>query len=102
MSHRGTGPSRLSYRVIEVTACTPRALRLVQKNGEEGRYACLSYCWGGKQPLRTTLEPDTLSSHQHLIREEDLPKTFHDAITVVINIGLRYLWIDSLCVRSVA
>ncbi len=29
---------------------------------------------------------------------DDLPPTFRDAVTVVRKLGLRYLWIDSLCI----
>ncbi|CAN9428375.1 unnamed protein product [Alternaria alternata] len=61
----------------------PRRIRLVDTKNREGRYACLSHCWGDKQPLRTTLKPYTLSIHQENIREEDLPKTFRDAITII-------------------
>ena len=28
----------------------------------------------------------------------DLPKTFRDAVTITRNLGIRYLWIDSLCI----
>ncbi|CAN9406106.1 unnamed protein product [Alternaria alternata] len=61
----------------------PRRIRLVDTKNREGRYACLSHFWGDKQPLRTTLKPYTLSIHQENIREEDLPKTFRDAITII-------------------
>jgi hypothetical protein len=88
----------LPDRAIEVSLNMPRRIRLVDTKNREGRYACLSHCWGDKQPLRTTLKPYTLSIHQENIREEDLPKTFRDAITVSLSIGIQYIWIDSLCV----
>ncbi|OWY51200.1 HET-like protein [Alternaria alternata] len=88
----------LPDRAIEVSLNMPRRIRLVDTKNREGRYACLSHCWGDKQPLRTTLKPYTLSIHQENIREEDLPKTFRDAITVSLSIGIQYIWIDSLCI----
>lgn len=29
---------------------------------------------------------------------EAMPRTFQDAVTVTRNLGLRYIWIDSLCI----
>jgi Heterokaryon incompatibility protein (HET) len=34
------------------------------------------------------------------IKEQELPKTFRDGILVVRKLGLRYLWIDALCIRQ--
>lgn len=99
--HRN-GPSRLPSRVIEVSLTSPQSVRLVRTNHKEGNYACLSHCWGKTQLLRTTLNPDTLSAHQRGIPWETLPKTFQEAILVTKRLGLRYLWIDSLCVRSIS
>jgi hypothetical protein len=71
---------------------------LVETEGESGQYACLSHCWGGEKPLVTTLEPDTLSQYKQCIKWDMLPKTFQDAIIVSRKFGIRYLWIDSLCI----
>jgi hypothetical protein len=57
------------------------------------RYATLSHRWGGVTPARTTL--DTIGSKLTL---SSLPKTFQDAITITREMGLKYLWIDSLCI----
>jgi hypothetical protein len=56
----------------------------------------LSHCWGDVQPLKTTRE--TIASHQNSITWTDLPKTFQDAIIFTRCLGLKYLWIDSLCI----
>lgn len=39
-----------------------------------------------------------MKTRQSGIRLSDLPKTFLDAVTVTRHLGLRYLWIDSLCI----
>ena len=90
---------KLPDRVIEASVDTPRRIRLIETKGRKGHYACLSHCWGGQQPLQTTLKPDTLSTHLQSIPETDIPQTFRDAITVIIELGIYYIWIDSLCVR---
>ncbi|KAK4173055.1 heterokaryon incompatibility protein-domain-containing protein [Triangularia setosa] len=65
---------------------------------EDNRYVALSHCWGvGGSPFITTQK--TLP---HRVREgidiSELPQTFRDAVILVAGLGLRYLWIDSLCI----
>jgi hypothetical protein len=88
-------PPILPSRVVEIIG--PNTVRLhVTERGERGLYICLSHSWGGKQPI-TTIKA-TLGQSQAGIPWDALPKTFRDTITVVYNLGLRYLWIDSLCI----
>ncbi|RYP41184.1 hypothetical protein DL767_001188 [Monosporascus sp. MG133] len=62
------------------------------------RYVALSHCWGAstKAPFRTTKanHDDNLKG----IPLTALPRTFRDAIRVVKAIGVRFMWIDSLCI----
>ncbi|OAL55515.1 HET-domain-containing protein [Pyrenochaeta sp. DS3sAY3a] len=92
------GPAPLPLRVIDVGLSGTQRIRLKQTNNERGYYACLSHCWGAGQPLRTTLNPDTLTSYQEEIQWGQLPKTFQDAIFVTRKFSIPYLWIDSLCI----
>ncbi|KAH7411709.1 heterokaryon incompatibility protein-domain-containing protein, partial [Phaeosphaeria sp. MPI-PUGE-AT-0046c] len=73
-------------------------VKLVETAGQLGHYACLSHSWGGLQPLRTTLEPDTLADFKKGIEWSQLPRTFQDAVVVARKFGIQYLWIDSLCI----
>lgn len=59
-------------------------------------YAALSHCWGSFQPLQT--KKDNLRSHVEGIPYTWLPQTFQDAVRTTRELGLRYLWIDSLCI----
>ncbi|CZR70193.1 uncharacterized protein PAC_20094 [Phialocephala subalpina] len=86
----GIAPTRL----LEVDEATVR-LR-VTAPGESPRWAALSYCWGGPQPLQTT--KDTLEERTKNIPISLLPKTIQDAITTTRNIDLQYLWVDCLCI----
>lgn len=70
--------------------------RLIHSNGAKGNYVALSHCWGKHQPLVTTR--NNLQNHLQALPWNDFPKTFQDAITITREIGLRYLWIDSICI----
>ncbi|KAJ6441087.1 Activating signal cointegrator 1 complex subunit 2 [Purpureocillium lavendulum] len=62
----------------------------------KARYAALSHCWGGDIPLKTTTA--TFDQHTAGIEFSQLPQTFQDAANIVRRLGVRYLWIDSLCI----
>jgi hypothetical protein len=73
---------------------------LIETLGTEiSSYACLSYCWGGSQPvICSTLRNNTPDGWMILLHE--LPKTFKDSIYTLRRLGLKYLWIDSLCIMQ--
>lgn len=62
----------------------------------EGRYMTLSYCWGLVAPL--TLTKQTYSSLLAGSPLNKLPPAFRDAIRICRGVGIRYLWIDALCI----
>ncbi|KAL7933335.1 heterokaryon incompatibility domain-containing protein [Trichoderma chlorosporum] len=88
-------PPELPSRVLHVSG---NNVRLLPSEGRRGRYASLSHCWGssGRLPLKTTRA--NLKNHLRDIPWALIPKTFQDTITVARNIGLAYVWIDSLCI----
>ena len=75
-------------------------MKPVLRNGKDlpsgSRYLTLSHCWGMVVPIKLTTS--NLSSMMESIPFHQLPKTFQDAIIVAQNLGVRYLWIDSLCI----
>ena len=72
----------------------------VRTQDERGTYVALSHRWGlrgsQKMPLQTTRR--NLKQHCKGISYKCLPSTFRDAITVTRMLGIRYLWIDALCI----
>ncbi|KAH8756049.1 heterokaryon incompatibility protein-domain-containing protein, partial [Diaporthe sp. PMI_573] len=65
-------------------------------------YIALSHCWGN---LSTDLKGKWITTRENLESRTKtgfhiniLPATFRDAITVTRKLGVRYLWIDSLCI----
>ena len=73
-----------------------RNVRLYDSKGELERYVCLSHCWGAGSVMKTT--SSTLKEYKQGLPWEELPQTFQDAIHFTSQLGLRYLWIDSLCI----
>ncbi|KAL1838926.1 hypothetical protein VTJ49DRAFT_2057 [Mycothermus thermophilus] len=67
--------------------------------GTRGRYAALSYCWGtDSKPYVTTRAVLESRKAPGGIDLATLPNTFLDAITLARRLGIRYLWVDSLCI----
>ncbi|KAK4182954.1 heterokaryon incompatibility protein-domain-containing protein [Podospora australis] len=60
------------------------------------KYIALSHCWGQSHPIKTNRS--NLAQHHHAIAWADLGKTFQDAIQLTRALGIRYLWVDSLCI----
>ncbi len=88
--------------------CPSRALDLGPENGEGvikltdyaahlGPYITLSHCWGTSQSMVSTTSSN-LEERRRSIPVADLPKTFRDAVNITKGLGIRYLWIDSLCI----
>jgi hypothetical protein len=70
--------------------------RLYECEREPGEYATLSHCWGKKEAITTTTA--TLELRKKGIAWSELSKTFQDAVVITGKLGLRYIWIDSLCI----
>lgn len=87
-------------RVLEIdTAAFKPKVRLVlteKMQISKLRYATLSHCWGGQTPVR--LLNANAENFQSAIPWNALPTTFRDAILVISQLGIEYLWIDALCI----
>ena len=59
-------------------------------------YATLSYCWGDVDHLK--LESATMERLRQGVQIKDLPRTMRHAVALIRELGLRFLWIDSLCI----
>ncbi|KAI1775303.1 heterokaryon incompatibility protein-domain-containing protein [Hypoxylon cercidicola] len=67
--------------------------------GDERKYLTLSHCWGDPTDMTTKLTVHTQNEYMASgIPIESLPQTFKDAVQFTRTMGIRYLWIDSLCV----
>lgn len=83
--------------MLELSDDEAKYLRVVVPDeGAAGRYAALSYCWGRSNHF--VLTADTLEDLRNGFHLSQLPQTLQDAVRVTREIGLRYLWVDALCI----
>ncbi|KAL6407060.1 heterokaryon incompatibility protein [Ilyonectria robusta] len=75
-----------------------RHWRLIETNhvAVEGPYITLSHCWGSAECMKLTT--DNYASMLLGMPSTLLPQLYQDALHVAFNLGIRYLWIDSLCI----
>jgi serine/threonine protein kinase len=101
--------NRLPTRLIDVGSLQSPVLRLVETRHEtvlSPRYIALSHPWGDTDAYKAfvTLRDDQSEDGRNLakfkvsIPYDDLPKTFKHAVDCTRNLGVRYLWIDSICI----
>jgi hypothetical protein len=87
----------LPARVIDVgDEANGYCVKLCETGGETERYICLSHCWGKVDHFTTTKASFTM--HTTNISFDKLPKSFRDAIAITRILGIRYIWIDSICI----
>ncbi|EEU36513.1 uncharacterized protein NECHADRAFT_81177 [Fusarium vanettenii 77-13-4] len=107
LSSEQTDIANIPSRLLDVQAGAGSRIKVIKVDtlsGDEqavlcsSGFAALSYCWGGPQSLTLTK-----SQSQHLyggFSPSELPKTIQDAVRVVQKLGLRYLWVDALCIQQ--
>jgi len=86
-------------RLLDTRASPASVIKLVRGTKENLEYVTLSHCWGKAQiiQLKQAVE-GTFTGNG--IPVESLPPTFQQAVIVTRYLGIRYLWIDSLCIMQ--
>jgi hypothetical protein len=102
-SSAGITPAQLPNRIIEIDLARPNMLRLIDTREEDlliDRYVALSHRWGvGEDVHYTTRTTDeNYEQFRHGIIASDLCNKYQDAIAITTNLGVRYIWIDSICI----
>lgn len=103
---RKTEPADLPRRLIDVGppdgTRSPRLYVREQLSATENSgYSILSHCWGTAHPESSDflrLSHQNMKLMQYNIDFGRLPNNFQDAIVITRALGLRYLWIDALCI----
>ena len=87
-------------RLLDLDAfpSNPKEIKLVLSANTKisGSYMTLSHRWGLHSVFTLTAENQDVLMHS--VSVDLLPKTFVEAIEVTRKLGVRYLWIDSLCI----
>ena len=106
---RSRSRARLPTRLIEVGTLVAPILRLVENIPEvapSAGYIALSHPWGDTSAYEPfmTLRKDqsgrnhTFEAFQSSIPYDQMHATFKDAVIATRHLGVRYLWIDSICI----
>jgi hypothetical protein len=77
------------------TADGSEPIKIVDGSVADEEYLAVSYRWGA-ETLLTTI--NTLERFYDSIPWNQLPQTFQDAISIARDLGIAYIWIDSLCI----
>ena len=90
-------------RIIEISKTNSETVRVLYDTttlDSTHKYFALSHRWGqpGKYRKFCTNTVDVIGRKERTIKIIDLPRTFRDAVTVTRNLGVPYLWIDSICI----
>ncbi|KAK6836281.1 hypothetical protein PG987_006776 [Apiospora arundinis] len=88
-----------------------RLIDVVNKTGQPGEvslvqpqlsgiyeYAALTYCWGQVQGATWLTTKANLVSRSAGFIRSSMPQTLQDALIITEKLGLRYVWIDALCI----
>jgi hypothetical protein len=88
---------RLPTRVLDVgSGDDENSIRLRITDGKAwGLYIALSHRWKHDTPTSTTANLDDRCRGIDL---RDLPQTYREAVHITRKLGVRFLWIDSLCI----
>ncbi|KAK9443787.1 uncharacterized protein VB005_03067 [Metarhizium brunneum] len=99
--HRPCSPvqsSQFPARVLDLGIADkyPSMVYLVETPSKRGAYGTMSHCWPSGETITTTLA--TLKSRKGGIMLGDLSRSFQNAIFLFRKLGIRYMWVDSLCI----
>ena len=87
-------------RLIHVQSAEPTPILRIHHTAVDNQgpdYLALSHCWGDPQYI-SKLTLANRVQYESELSFSSLPRTFQDAVHVTLGLGLKYLWIDSLCI----
>ena len=90
------GTNAMPTRCLKVDNLDAIHLCMTQYQGHS--YAALSYCWGPEQFPNLIATKESVKGMLMNIPLTSFPLTLRDGIIVAHELGLRYLWIDALCI----
>ncbi|UKZ46432.1 hypothetical protein TrVGV298_000635 [Trichoderma virens] len=87
----------LPTRVVDIGPPNTTSLpRVFVSQGARADYIALSHCWGGR--IESVLTTKTYHDYQQALPISDISANFKDTFRIARELGIRYVWIDSLCI----
>ncbi|KAI0513004.1 heterokaryon incompatibility protein-domain-containing protein [Xylaria bambusicola] len=86
-------------RLVDIGSDSGRTWRLVLTGNDNifrSPYVTISHRWSQNQQFK--LISETIEAYTADQPVSDLPRIFQDAVQVVKSLGIRYLWVDCLCI----
>jgi len=88
--------AQLPKRVLDVGNSIDMITLIETQPSILGTYVALSYVWGCNQNLTTTSK--SIEKMKSGITIASLPNVFKDVVALTRRLGIRYIWIDALCI----
>ncbi|KAH7067935.1 heterokaryon incompatibility protein-domain-containing protein, partial [Paraphoma chrysanthemicola] len=85
-------------RLIEITDWNAGLLRLAKGDACGEKYTTLSYRWGDTASSSYVTNKSNVDARHERFSLNSLPRTIRDAIHVTHLLGLRFIWIDAVCI----
>lgn len=92
------GDPPLPSRVIDIGETEEDRLRILLPKGRVGKWVALSHRWPSTGVRFMKATRSNIEDLQCGFLPGSLPSTFQDAIKITRALGIRFLWIDSLCI----
>ncbi|KAK2931074.1 Heterokaryon incompatibility [Fusarium oxysporum f. sp. vasinfectum] len=89
--------STLPTRILDIGSAGDDKICLAESEAlKPEKYVALSYCWGRNPSIKALT--GNLEDMKTGIGLGELPAAYTDAIALTRELGVRYLWIDALCI----
>ena len=97
--HQGFPLIRDSINIIRLIDVHRHSIReLHNLKLDEIKFMALSYVWGSNSTVRLANANRTALQKSASLRDLNLQRTIADSIRLVDELGLKYLWVDALCI----
>ncbi|KAK9419532.1 putative Heterokaryon incompatibility domain-containing protein [Seiridium unicorne] len=95
----GIAPRRLLAIAPPKQVPGPPSIRLIEPARPfKADYVSLSHCWGPPENRPLCTVQANLDKHLAQVPWSSLSQTFQDAFLLCAELGVEYIWIDSLCI----
>ncbi|KAL8370829.1 hypothetical protein RB595_000935 [Gaeumannomyces hyphopodioides] len=94
---------QLPTRLLEIGAEDIRVVHTIDFSSAQREalvYATLSHCWGDAATNVLKLEASTIKRLERGVAISEIGRTFGEAVAVARDLGIRFIWIDSLCIQQ--